>query len=319
MKKLIFFFGLFLMGKIGCGSSMTAKMTQQQLKTTKISPGWDGPLVNEYEKRVEPFTSIFIRELSDPFSNECPGQANSASPTPPHSRPSILDVGCGSGFGSLWALERGFQVTATDISETAVRRIRERAGATDHLDCVVADGQELSSYVHKEHDYAIAAFSVIFFPDPLKGLKEIFHCLKCSGKVAVSAWGSQEETSAFQIFPRAFKQVLPENLWKKSKPNRIEGSPSTLYSLLENAGFCDVKVVGPIQHAVHVASPAAFYDRFALTSPKLNDTLSNLTTEQRNAVKREVMELAQREGGQTDGSISIHSSAYFAYGTKELL
>jgi len=129
--------------------------------------------------------------------------------------------------------------------------------------------------------------------------------------------GGPEETAAFQIFPRAFERVLPEDLWQKSKPNRIERSPSTLYSLLENTGFCDISVEGPIQHAVHVASPAAFFDKFALTSPKLNDVLSKLTVEQQNAVKREVMELAQREGGQTDGSISIPSSAYFAYGTKE--
>lgn len=39
-----------------------------------------------------------------------------------------LDLGCGAGGDALWLARQGWQVTAVDISTTAVERVRERAG-----------------------------------------------------------------------------------------------------------------------------------------------------------------------------------------------
>ena len=99
-------------------------------------------------------------------------------------------------------------------------------------------------------------------------------------------------------------------------PNRIAGSPALLTSLLEKAEFQDVEIIGPVSHNVHVASAEAYYDRFALTSPKIKSTLEGLDKLERAKVKAKVMELAKEQGGQEDGSISIPSMAYLAYGTK---
>lgn len=38
-----------------------------------------------------------------------------------------LDLGCGAGGDTIWLAQRGWQVTAVDISATAVERVRERA------------------------------------------------------------------------------------------------------------------------------------------------------------------------------------------------
>jgi SAM-dependent methyltransferase len=51
-----------------------------------------------------------------------------------------LDVGCGEGADAIWLAERGWTVTAVDVSEVAVRRARdaaERAGVT--VDWVCGD------------------------------------------------------------------------------------------------------------------------------------------------------------------------------------
>lgn len=45
-----------------------------------------------------------------------------------------LDLGCGAGGDTIWLARHGWQVTAVDISATAVERVRERA-----LECGVAD------------------------------------------------------------------------------------------------------------------------------------------------------------------------------------
>ncbi|MFI9449911.1 methyltransferase domain-containing protein [Amycolatopsis sp. NPDC052450] len=39
-----------------------------------------------------------------------------------------LDLGCGGGGDALWLAARGWRVTAADISEAAVRALRERGG-----------------------------------------------------------------------------------------------------------------------------------------------------------------------------------------------
>ena len=45
---------------------------------------------------------------------------------PPHFS-SILDLGCGFGANSLFLAEQGWQVTAIDISKTAIERLQEQA------------------------------------------------------------------------------------------------------------------------------------------------------------------------------------------------
>lgn len=55
-----------------------------------------------------------------------------------------LDAGCGEGSNALWLAERGWLVTAVDVSGTALRRARERAEShaadvADRVDWVQAD------------------------------------------------------------------------------------------------------------------------------------------------------------------------------------
>jgi SAM-dependent methyltransferase len=39
----------------------------------------------------------------------------------------VLELGCGTGTNAVWLAERGFQVTAVDISRVAIERARQRA------------------------------------------------------------------------------------------------------------------------------------------------------------------------------------------------
>ncbi|CAB9510433.1 Methyltransferase [Seminavis robusta] len=277
-------------------------------------PAWDTSVVSEYEARVEPFTGLFVKDLLEPVLKDAKTRDGPLS---------LLDVGCGAGCGSLLAAEHGLRVTATDVSQGMVDRTRQRAEEKGlSMECVEASGEELTSNDVLKHrlghyDFCIAAFSLIFFPDPAKGLAEIYQCLSDDGgKVMLTAWGNKEETPAFQVFQDAFRAVKPETA-DGGKPGRITGSPSVLKSLLEEANFQDVEIVGPVSHHLHVKEPEAFYDRFALTSPKIRGQLASLDAKERHAVKEKVLTLAEeRGGGKEDGSIAIPSMAYLAYGTK---
>ena len=54
-----------------------------------------------------------------------------------------LEIGCGEGADALWLAERGWRVTAVDLSATAVGRLREEAagrGLDGRIDARVQDG-----------------------------------------------------------------------------------------------------------------------------------------------------------------------------------
>jgi len=59
-----------------------------------------------------------------------------------------LEIGCGTGINAVWLAQHNFSVTATDISETAIEKARERASdsgtkctflVTDFLDDKIPD------------------------------------------------------------------------------------------------------------------------------------------------------------------------------------
>uniref|UniRef100_A0A7S4IAP4 Methyltransferase type 11 domain-containing protein n=1 Tax=Odontella aurita TaxID=265563 RepID=A0A7S4IAP4_9STRA len=263
----------------------------------------------EYERRVEPFTQLFANDVLTALKSKIAG-----SGTPLE----LLDVGCGTGGGALLASSLGFSpIAATDVSESMVERARRRAEGSgrEGIECLACDGQNLPSEWSGRFDCAVAIFSVIFFPDPARGLQEVLRCLKPSGRVAMAAWGDRSETPAFQIFRDAASQVVPD-LAPKGKPRRITGSKESLSALLAEAGFEHIEVIGPVTHTLLLDSPEEYYLRFALTSPPSIEMISKMDAKTAAAFKEKVEELAKIRGGQPDGSIALDSSAYFAYGSK---
>ncbi|MWA15772.1 SAM-dependent methyltransferase [Streptomyces sp. BA2] len=67
--------------------------------------------------------------------------AETASPLFPGA---ALDLGCGAGGDTIWLAQRGWQVTAVDISTTAVERVRERAGELGLAERVSTEQHDLA-------------------------------------------------------------------------------------------------------------------------------------------------------------------------------
>jgi len=316
-----------------------------------LSPSWDA-FAEEYEKRVEPFTSKFAEEMLKPLltgKNDNDKEKVSSceialelaaqqqqDASSEHRRLKLLDVGCGTGAATLLALSHGVDVVATDISEAMVERTKDRSFAairagdnsatTEHRaqsksqleamsDSAVAMGQDLPSCWSGSFDLAVANFSVIFFPQPVLGLREIFRCLvPGTGIASLTAWSDASETPAFRVFPDVVSEILPELI--TGKPKRITGSVEVLTNLLEEAGFVDVKVEGPVFKTLTVKSPSEYFDRFALTSPPTAAMIAKMEANTRSKFRKRVMEVATARGGREDGSIALDSGAYIAYGRK---
>ena len=70
-----------------------------------------------------------------------------------------LDLGCGEGGDAVWLAEHGWQVTAVDISETAMQRAAAEASAREVLDRIEFQHHDLSdSFPDGSYDLISAQF-----------------------------------------------------------------------------------------------------------------------------------------------------------------
>jgi ubiquinone/menaquinone biosynthesis C-methylase UbiE len=105
----------------------------------------------------------------------------------------VLDVGCGNGAQSLAMLERVGEtgsVSALDISEQSVLRLRGAAGDTERLQTVACDMMETANAIrnvfrHKIYDLAQSTYALYYAADPLTVLDSMRTSLKPGGRLAV--------------------------------------------------------------------------------------------------------------------------------------
>lgn len=117
----------------------------------------------------------------------------------------VLDVACGTGLIALAAAEQvgtGGCVLGVDISEAMVAGATQRATALglDHARFVRMDGEQLSCAEHS-YDLAYCALGLMYMPDPVAALRELFRVLRPGGRLAVAVWGERARCAWSAVFP----------------------------------------------------------------------------------------------------------------------
>jgi len=158
----------------------------------------------------------------------------------------VLDVAAGSGDQTLAiAQEVGAQgyVLATDLSPAIVALARDnavRAGFA-HVETRVADGEDLG-VPEASFDAAVCRLGLMFFPDPLRGLREIHRALRPGGGVCTMVFSRPEKNPCLTILmSTALKHAglpardpfLAGGLLSLGQPGRID-------ALFRSARFHDV-------------------------------------------------------------------------------
>lgn len=158
----------------------------------------------------------------------------------------VLDVAAGSGEQTLTIAQRvGAQghVLATDLSPTLVALARDnaaRAGCAQ-VEARVADGEDLG-VPEAGFDAAVCRLGLMFFPDPLQGLREMHRALRPGGGACTMVFSRPEKNPCVTILmSTALKHAglpprdpcVPGGLLSLGQPGRLD-------ALFRSAGFEDV-------------------------------------------------------------------------------
>ncbi|KRC11121.1 ubiquinone biosynthesis protein UbiE [Hydrogenophaga sp. Root209] len=158
----------------------------------------------------------------------------------------VLDVAAGAGDQTLdIAAQVGPQgrVLATDLSPAIVALARDNAvrAGFGHVQTRVADGEDLG-VAEASFDAAVCRLGLMFFPDPLRGLREMHRALRPGGGVCTMVFSRPEKNPCLTILmSTALKHAglpardpfSPGGLLSLGQPGRID-------ALFRSAGFQDV-------------------------------------------------------------------------------
>eukprot|EP01132_Coremiostelium_polycephalum_P008485 gene8485-10429_t len=164
----------------------------------------------------------------------------------------ILDVGAGTGDGTIELLEAALQVNpnnsaiAIDFSPVMIEFINGSIAKEKikNLTTIVMDGMDLK-FPENKFQYVYSIFGLIFFPDRVKGMKEIHRVLKFGGKVAITSWGENA------IFTQILKKFI-QNIGKHCVGSDLKEEnyfsfaslrdPVKFESELKEAGFHSISI-----------------------------------------------------------------------------
>jgi SAM-dependent methyltransferase len=170
----------------------------------------------------------------------------------------VLDVACGPGTTTVIAARQARSVHALDFSPAMIELLRQNSTELDNVEVTVGDGQQLS-FADERFTVAFSMFGLIFFPDPIAGLRELHRVLRPGGRVLISSWVPMSESPAMRPLGAALRHAAPP------PPDRPPPEPfpfsdaESLAAGLREAGFEDVEV-RPFAARVPVTSAEAYWE-----------------------------------------------------------
>lgn len=210
--------------------------------------GWDKAASyyeNSWQQQLKPAHDTLFE-----FANIQPGQK-------------IIDVACGTGLMSFRAAEatgsKG-SVLGTDISDKMIEIADNLAkeNQTGNITFERMDAEELK-ITDEEFDIAICALGLMYAPNPVTALKEMYRVLKKGGQCIAAVWGKRNNCGWADIFEIVDKRVSSEvcpmffNL----------GNDKILEKSFELAGFSDFKtkrIKSTLEYASDEAACSAAFE-----------------------------------------------------------
>jgi SAM-dependent methyltransferase len=159
----------------------------------------------------------------------------------------VLDVAAGAGDQTLDVAMRvgsSGSVLATDLSPGILdfARANARAAGVSNVETRVADGENLG-LSEASFDAAICRLGLMFYPDPVKGLREICHALRTGARLCTMVFSEPQKNPLIgMIASTALKHAgLPSRDPYQPGGLLSLGKPGLIDELFRQAGFTDVR------------------------------------------------------------------------------
>lgn len=168
----------------------------------------------------------------------------------------VLDVAAGAGDQTLDIAKRvgpTGSVLATDLSAAILEFAKDNARRAGYgnVEAQAADGENLD-VVEAAFDAAICRLGLMFFPDPGKGLREMFRALKPGGRACTMVFSTPDKNPCVTILvSTAFMHagLPPKDPYQPGGLLSL-GKPGLIDDLFRQAGFSRVattKVMAPFR------------------------------------------------------------------------
>jgi SAM-dependent methyltransferase len=154
----------------------------------------------------------------------------------------VLDVACGPGTTTLLAAPSVTRVEALDFAAAMLEQARNNVRKADlhNVTFTEGDGQNLP-FATGTFDRAVSMFGLMFFPDRMRGLRELFRVLRPGGRALVSSWAPLGDSPLMNALFAAVRVLDPTRPAPQADIASLE-NPRVLEGELSSAGFSDVHV-----------------------------------------------------------------------------
>jgi ubiquinone/menaquinone biosynthesis C-methylase UbiE len=163
----------------------------------------------------------------------------------------IVDVAAGPGTLALLAAAQGAKVVAVDFAPAMIAALKAAAKVEGvSVEALVGDGMALPLGTER-FAAAFSLFGVIFFPDRLRGLRELCRVVEPGGVVVISSWQPMERFPMLSDMFATLAELLPEMPFGRGAAPL--GDEAEIVQALTLAGFESI-VVQEVSKTTHFPS-----------------------------------------------------------------
>ncbi|HET7803499.1 MAG TPA: class I SAM-dependent methyltransferase [Pseudolabrys sp.] len=205
----------------------------------------------------------------------------------------VLDIAAGAGDQTVDIAKRVGpigSVLATDLSSVILEFAKERTrrAGCGNVETRVADGENLN-VADGVFDAAICRLGLMFFPDPGKGLREIFRALKEGGRACTMVFSTPDRNPCIGILAStAFRHAAlpPRDPYQPGGLLSL-GKPGLIDELFRQVGFSRVATT-KVQAPFRLPSVKNYLDFVRRSASPILHILAQLDEVARNAAWAEI-------------------------------
>jgi SAM-dependent methyltransferase len=256
---------------------------------------------------------VIIREMFAPVTQALIEHAKIISGS------TVLDVATGPGEPALTIAElvgsEGKVVGIDAVAEMVEAARREASRRKFHNASFAVAPADVLPWEADTFDAVVSRFGIMFFPSPVRAVREMLRVLKPGGRMALAAWQAAERNPFHYTVAHVLERYVSSPPPPADSPDAFRfAETGKLQAVLSEAGVAAVS-----EHLLRFSIRASvsveeFWTLRSEMSENLRSKLAKMPTEQVAEVKREAIEALR--GYFRDGAMSFPAEVLIVTGIK---